>query len=82
MNSLVELKNTFRQNRVPISESGGWYFTCCGDKWTMLDGAYFLNNTKMDKKTIASYIEMNKARKAAKKIKANIEEEEYASESN
>jgi hypothetical protein len=81
MNSLVELKNVFRQNRVSVSESGGWYFTCGKDTWTMLDGAYFLNRTKMDKKTIASYIELNKARKPAKKITANILGEEDASES-
>ena len=82
MSSLVDLKNIFRQNRVPVTSSGGWYFTCGKDTWTMLDGAYFLNKTKMDKKEIASYIDLNKMRRPAKKIKANIEEEEYASESN
>lgn len=81
MSSLVDLKNIFRQNRVPVTSSGGWYFTCGKDTWTMLDGAYFLNGTKLDKKEIASYIDLNKARRQAKKIKANIEEEEYACES-
>lgn len=82
MSSLVDLKNTFRQNRVPVTSSGGWYFTCKEDTWTMLDGEYWLNKTKMDKKAIAQYIELNKSHRPSKKIKPNIEEEEYACESN
>lgn len=82
MNSLVDLKNIFRQNRVPVTSSGGWYFECGDDRWTMLDGSYFLNKTKMDKKAIAEYIELHKRNKPAKKIKPNTEEEEYACESN
>lgn len=82
MNSLVELKNIFRQNRVPVTVSGGWYFMCNEDKWTMLDGKYWLNKTNMDKKAIAQYIEAHKLHRQAKKIKPNIEEEENACESN
>ena len=81
MNSLVDLKNIFRQNRVPVTESGGWYFTCKQDIWSMLDGEYYLNNVKIDKKGITSYIQLNKVYKQAKKITPNVKEEKNASES-
>lgn len=56
---------------------------CGKDEWSMLDNSYCLNRVKVSKGEISNYIEMKKLPAyKAKKITANIEEKEYASESN
>ena len=56
---------------------------CGKDEWSMLDNSYCLNRVKVSKGEISDYIEMKKLPAyKAKKITANIEEKEYASESN
>lgn len=77
MNTLVELKTLFRQNRVPITEHGGWYFKTGKDSWGMVDGVFYKNNTVVNKTDINQYISINKfVRKKAIKITPNKEYED------
>jgi hypothetical protein len=56
MNTLVELRTLFRENRVPVTEYGGWYLKCGNDSWGIVDGEYYKNYVKVDKNFIKQYV--------------------------
>lgn len=56
MNSLTELKQLFASKGLTQIVSQGWYIVCYRDRWTMLDGVYYLNSVPVSKKEIDEYI--------------------------
>jgi hypothetical protein len=55
MHTIVELRELFQQHKIRIEESMGWYLRCNGDRWTMLDDVYYLNDKPVNKKEVIAY---------------------------
>jgi len=54
MNSLSELKSLILERGHKIKEFSGWYLIVGKDRYTMLDGEFYLNKERIAKKDLSS----------------------------
>lgn len=66
MHSLSDLKEFLLEKNIPIKEYCGWYLISGKDRYTMLDGAFFINNERFTKKELITKINGKKVRKKKK----------------
>jgi hypothetical protein len=52
MHSLSDLRDLLVERGYKIKEFGGWYLDVGKDRYTMLDGDYYLNKNRLTKKEL------------------------------
>lgn len=66
MNTIVDLSRHFKNNKVKVKESCGWYLIAATgprnkhERWTMLDDNYYRDGLPMKKKDVDNMFKVKK----------------------